>query len=100
MHALKRKNGYIFSKSVKTLPEKEKVLVLLPYDYHEIKNVNGDVMYKIKECIDDFEYEIDDEKNAKSQVLICGLALYFSSQLQKSGFMLNTVFQREKRASH
>lgn len=67
MHALKRKDGYIFSKSVKTLPEKEKVWVLLPNDYHEIKNGNGDVMYKIKECIDDFEYEIDDEKTGRKR---------------------------------
>lgn len=67
MHALKRKDGHIFSKSVKTLPEKEKVWVLLPNDYHEIKNCNGDVMYKIKECIDDFEYEIDDEKTGRKR---------------------------------
>ena len=67
MHALKEKDGYIFSKSVKTLSEKEKVWVLLPNDYREIKSSNGDVLYKIKECIDDFEYEIDDEKNGKKR---------------------------------
>ncbi len=70
MHALKRKDVYIFSKSVKTLPEKEKVWVLLPNDYHEINNGNGDVMYKIKECIDDFEYEIDDEKTGRKRRVI------------------------------
>ncbi len=62
MHALKEKDGYIFSKAVKSLSEKEKVWVLLPNDYREIKNSNGELMYKIKECIDDFEYDIDDEK--------------------------------------
>lgn len=67
MHALKEKDGYIFSKSVKTLSEKEKVWVLLPNDYREIKSSNGDVLYKIKECIDDFEYEIDDEKTVKKR---------------------------------
>lgn len=67
MHALKEKDGYIFSKSVKTLSEKEKVWVLLPNDYREIKSSNGDVLYKIKECIDDFEYEIDDEKTEKKR---------------------------------
>ncbi|MBR1721727.1 MAG: IS1634 family transposase [Treponema sp.] len=66
-HALKEKDGYIFSKSVKTLSEKEKVWVLLPNDYREIKNRNGDVLYKIKECIDDFEYEIDDEKTERKR---------------------------------
>jgi len=67
MHALKEKDGYIFSKSVKTLSEKEKVWVLLPNDYREIKSSNGDILYKIKECIDDFEYEIDDEKTGKKR---------------------------------
>ncbi len=59
VHALKSGDGYIFSKSVKMLPETEKVWVLLPNDYREVKNSNGDVLYKIKECIDDFEYLID-----------------------------------------
>lgn len=36
-HALKNGDGYIFSKSVKLLPEIEKTWVLLPNDYREIK---------------------------------------------------------------
>ena len=32
-----------------------------------------------------FQYYKCEQKNAKSQVLICGLALYFSSQPRKSG---------------
>ena len=77
MQALKEKDGYIFSKSVKTLSEKEKVWVLLPNDYREVKNSSGDVLYKIKECIDDFEYEIDDEKT-----VICYLAVFLTRLLQ------------------
>ncbi len=70
VHALKSGDGYIFSKSVKMLPETEKVWVLLPNDYHEVKNSNGDVLYKIKECIDDFEYLIDsDNGSTKKQKL-------------------------------
>jgi len=69
MHALKERDEYIFSKSVKSLSEKEKVWVLLPNDYREIKNSNGDVLYKIKECIDDFEYEIDDEKTGRKRTV-------------------------------
>ena len=70
MHALKEGDGYIFSRSVKTLSEKEKVWVLLPNDYREIKNSGGDVLYKIKECIDDFEYEIDDEKSGRKRKVV------------------------------
>lgn len=67
MHALADGDGYIFSKSVKMLPETEKVWVLLPNDYEEIKNKNGEVLYKIKECIDEFEYEVDDDKNGRKK---------------------------------
>jgi len=70
IHALKEKDGYIFSKSVKGLSEKEKLWVLLPSDYRKIRNSNGDVLYEIKECIDDFEYEIDDEKTGKKRKVI------------------------------
>ena len=59
-HAVKNGDGYIFSKSVKQLPETEKTWVLLPNDYKDVKNANGDVLYRIKECIDDFEYRIKD----------------------------------------
>ena len=54
-HAVKNGDGYIFSKSVKQLPEKEKTWVLLPNDYRDVKNAKGDVLYRIKECIDDYE---------------------------------------------
>lgn len=59
-HAVKNGDGYIFSKSVKQLPETEKTWVLLPNDYKDVKNANGDVLYRIKECVDDFEYRIKD----------------------------------------
>lgn len=36
-HALKNGDGYIFSKSVKQLPEVEKTWVLLPNDYRDVK---------------------------------------------------------------
>ena len=54
-HAVKNGDGYIFSKSVKQLPEKEKTWVLLPNEYRDVKNAKGDVLYRIKECIDDYE---------------------------------------------
>ena len=56
MHALKAGDGYIFSKSVKMLPEKEKTWVLLNNGYTDVKDSDGTVLYRIKECIDDFPY--------------------------------------------
>lgn len=66
-HAIKNGDGYIFSKSVKQLPETEKAWVLLPNDYRDIKNTDGEILYKIKECTDDFEYSIYDHKTGKNR---------------------------------
>lgn len=60
LHALKAGDGYIFSKSVKTLPETEKTWVLLENDYVDVKNKKGEVLYRIKECADDFSYSYTD----------------------------------------
>ena len=60
LHALKAGDGYIFSKSVKTLPETEETWVLLPSDYVDVKNKKGEVLYRIKECVDDFSYTYTD----------------------------------------
>lgn len=40
-HALKNGDGYIFSKSVKMLPETEKTWVLLPNNYRDVKMLPG-----------------------------------------------------------
>ena len=53
--ALKSGDGYIFSKSVKQLPETEKTWVLLSNDYRDIKDKKGNVLYRIKECVDDWK---------------------------------------------
>lgn len=66
-HALKNGDGYIFSKSVKLLPETEKTWVLLPNDYKDIKNKKGEVLYRIKECVDDFEYKFNDPETGKEK---------------------------------
>ena len=67
MHALKSGDGYIFSKSVKQLPEIEKTWVLLPNDYRDIKNASGEVMYRMKECVDEFAYKFRDSNTGKEK---------------------------------
>ena len=64
-HALKNGDGYIFSKSVKQLPEIERTWVLLSNDYRDIKDANGNVLYRIKECVDEFEYKFKDTETEK-----------------------------------
>lgn len=55
----KNGDGYLFSKSVKGLSEKEKVWVLLEQDFNEAKDMNGKVLYRYKSCIDKFPYTVD-----------------------------------------
>lgn len=68
LHALKAGDGYIFSKSVKGLGETEKVWVLLENDYRDVKNYDGNVRYRIKDCVDDFPYDYYDENGKKHTV--------------------------------
>lgn len=46
-NALRAGYGYIFSKSVKQLPETEKTWVLLQNDYKDVLDKNGKVKYRI-----------------------------------------------------
>lgn len=56
-------DGYIFSKSVKTLPEKEKVWVTMRSAEEQWNDVTGrdsSLLYRYKTCIDEFPYEYED----------------------------------------
>lgn len=65
LHARKAGDGYIFSKSVKALPETEKTWVLLQNGYVDVKNKKGEILYRIKECVDDFPYSYTDADGHK-----------------------------------
>jgi len=70
LHIRKNGDGYIFSKSIKLLPKTEKVWVLNPYDYKEVRDMNGKVEFRYKECIDKFPYKYVDENNKEHIVMI------------------------------
>lgn len=59
--AFSKKNGdgYLFSKSVKGLSEKEKKWVLLGRDFKEVRDKDGKVLYYYKSCVDKFPYEVE-----------------------------------------
>lgn len=59
--ALKNGDGYLFSKSVKMLPGVEKTWLLLANDYQDILDKDGKIIYKIKDCVDDFPYTYTNE---------------------------------------
>ncbi len=66
--SIEAKDGYIFSKSVhgKNLSLEEKKWVLSDNEFNVWTNVldnNGKLIFKYKECIDEFEYKFKDENN-------------------------------------
>lgn len=68
VHAAKSGDGYLFSKSVKQFPETEQVWVLLENDYRDVKNEKGELLYRIKECVDDFPYKYTGEQGREKIV--------------------------------
>lgn len=68
LHAVSDGDGYIFSKSVKMLQEKEKQWVLLNNDYKDVKDSSKRLMYRVKSCIDKFEYTYTDTNGKKRKI--------------------------------
>ncbi len=54
----KQGDGYLFSKSVKGLSEKEKVWVFLDQGWKEVRDKQGKVLYSYKSCVDNFPYTV------------------------------------------
>ena len=99
LHALKAGDGYIFSKSVKTLPETEKTWVLLENDYVDVKNKKGEVLYRIKECVDDFSYShTDDMGHRKTMKLTEKRIVTYNPKLaEKQKYEINRQVEKAKK---
>lgn len=98
LHALKAGDGYIFSKSVKTLPETEKTWVLLENDYVDIKNAQGEVLYRMKECVDDFAYTYTDTTGHRKTVRLTEKRIVtFNPKLaEKQKYEINKQVEKAK----
>lgn len=96
--SLKNKDGYLFSKSVKTLPEVEKTWVLLDNDYKYVNNKNGEIRYKYKSCIDEFTYYYTDEKGKKKEIKLKEkrLVTYNPSLAAKKKYEINKLVEKAK----
>lgn len=66
IEAVNNNDGYLFSKSVKKLPSKEKDWILSDNDYKTINDDHGNPSFKIKSCIDEFEYSYIDPNGNKA----------------------------------
>lgn len=98
--AFSRKNGdgYLFSKSVKGLPETEKTWVLLDNDFTDVKDKNGTVLYRYKSCIDEFPYKI--EHNGQKYTVKLHekrLLTYTPSLAAKKKYEINRMVEKAKR---
>ena len=60
-------DGYLFSKSVKSLPQTEKTWVFLKDGWKDVKDKNGKLLYRYKSCIDEFPYKV--EQNGKTVIV-------------------------------
>ena len=90
-------NGYLFSKSVKGLPEIEKEWVLNPNGFREVKNKEGKVAYYYKACVDKFPYtvEINGEKETV-KLTEKRLLTYNPSLAAKKKYEINKMVEKAK----
>ena len=97
--AFSRENndGYIFSKSVKQLPETEKVWVKLESGWHDVKDRKGELLYRYKSCIDSFPYKV--ERNGKKVTVKLKekrLLTYNPSLAKKKEFEINRMVEKAR----
>jgi len=97
--AFSKKNGdgYLFSKSVKQLPAKEKVWVLLPGGFTIVRNKSGKELYRFKSCVDKFPYAFTHEgKKVTIQVTEKRLLTYNPDLAAKKRYEINKMVEKAK----
>lgn len=91
VHSTINGDGYIFSKSVKMLPATEEDWILLANDYKEIKDHHGKLLYRVKSCVDEFEYSYKDSvgKSKKKKLKEKRIVTYNPKLAEKHIYELN-----------
>ena len=99
LHALKSGDGYIFSKSVKMLPETEKTWALLKNDYVAVKNKKGEVIYYFKDCVDDFTYNYTDKDGHRKTLKLTEkrIVTFHPKLAEKQKHEINRQVEKAKR---
>lgn len=98
IEAVNHGDGYIFSKSVKQLPKKEQVWVLLDQDYKDITDNQGNVLYRYKSCIDDFEYSYtgDDGKRVIKKIIEKRICTYNPKLARKKLMEIDKMVEKAR----
>jgi transposase len=97
--AFSKKNGdgYLFSKTVKGLSEKEQVWVLLSHDFKEKKDKKGKILYRYISCVDKFPYTIEHKgKEVTVKLTEKRLLTYNPSLASKKRFEINRMVEKAK----
>lgn len=97
--AFSRKNGdgYLFSKSVRGLPETEKTWVLLDNGFTDVKDKKGHLLYRYKSCIDEFPYKVEHEgKEHSVKLREKRLLTYNPSLASKKRYEINRMVEKAK----
>ena len=97
--AFSKKNGdgYLFSKSVKSLPETEKTWVLLENGFTDVKDKKGKILYRYKSCIDEFPYKVEHEgKEYIVKLREKRLLTYNPSLASKKRYEINRMVEKAK----
>lgn len=90
-------DGYLFSKSVKTLPETEQTWVLLESDFTDVKDKHGKLLYRYKSCIDEFPYKVEHEgKKYIVKLTEKRLLTYNPSLATKKKYEINRMVEKAK----
>ena len=95
--AKKNGDGYLFSKSVKQLPAKEKVWVLVSDELTVVRNKAGKELYRYKSCVDKFPYTfIHEGKNVTVQMTEKRLLTFNPDLAAKKRYEINKMVEKAK----
>ena len=97
--AFSKKNGdgYLFSKSVKGLPETEKTWILLDNGFTDVRDKKGNLLYRYKSCIDSFPYKVEHEgKEYVVKMLEKRLLTYNPSLAAKKKYEINRMAEKAR----
>ena len=97
--AFSKKNGdgYLFSKAVKVLPEKEKKWVLLEQGFKEVRDKNNRLIFRYKSCVDEFPYDVIHEgRRATIHLKEKRLLTYNPDLAAKKKYEINRMVEKAK----
>ena len=99
--ALKNGDGYIFSQSVKRLPEQERKWALLENEsagWTEVRGDDGALLYKYKSCVDKFPYKVSDGSNRQTTVNLTQKRVVTFSPLlaEKKRYEINKMVEKAR----